>query len=286
MQKQFFYGAAALAAALTCGILVSARQPAHAQGLRSAFGPTGKNFEAPIVFQGAGPNISSIQGLVDQFRLAIGGINNANNANDNGQITTGRREINWDGGGNNPNTALGGTPFTVFLASRGANIVTPGSGFVQATPAGLAATFNNASYANIFSTFSPLRLFSPIGSNVTEVQFFIPGAGTVPAVTNSFGAVFTDVDQPDGSGPGNKRGNRGASTLVQFFGRNGELLYSSFVPASPGSGSLTFFAVLFSDARIARVRMLTGDEQPGAADDEADIVMFDDFIYGEPRRIN
>jgi hypothetical protein len=126
------------------------------------------------VFQGAGPNISSIQALVDQFRLAIGGINNMNNANDNGQITSGRREINWDGGGNNPNTAPGPTPFTVFLASRGANIVTPGTGFVQATPAVLATTFNNSSYANIFSTFSPLRLFSPIGSNITEVQFFIP----------------------------------------------------------------------------------------------------------------
>jgi hypothetical protein len=58
------------------------------------------------------------------------------------------------------------------------------------------------------------------------------------------------------------------------------------VPASPGNGSLSFFAVLFSDARIARVRMLTGDDEPGADDDDVDILMFDDFIYGEPRRIN
>ena len=294
MQTQFFFSAAALAAALSCGVLVSARHPVHAQqaapsSLRNAIGLASKDFEPPVVFQGAGPNISSIQALVDQFRLAIGGINNGNNANDNGQITSGRREINWDGGGNNPATAPGPTPFTVFLGSRGANIVTPGSGFVQATPAGLASTFNNSSYANIFSTFSPLRLFSPIGSNVTEVQFFIPSAnaaGTVPAVTSGFGAVFTDVDQPDGSGPGNKRGNRGASTLIQYFDKDGRLLYSSFVPASPGSGSLSFFAVLFSDARIARVRMLTGDDEPGADDDDVDIVVFDDFIYGEPRRIN
>jgi hypothetical protein len=118
------------------------------------------------------------------------------------------------------------------------------------------------------------------------VQFFIPGNGSVPAVTRGFGAVFTDVDEPDGSGPGNKRGNRGASTLIQYFDANGKLLYSSFVPASPGDGSLTFFAVLFTDARIASVRILTGDSEPGPDDDEVDIVVMDDFIYGEPRIIN
>lgn len=55
-----------------------------------------------------------------------------------------------------------------------------------------------------------------------------------------FGAVFTDVDQPDGSGPGSKQGNRGSSALVEFFGADGQLLYSSFVPASPGDGGLSF----------------------------------------------
>ena len=42
--------------------------------------------------------------------------------------------------------------------------------------------------------------------------------------------------------------------------------------------------IMFPDARIASVRILTGDE-PGGRDDtpEVDIVMMDDFIYGEPR---
>ena len=246
---------------------------------RKLLSSTSKDFTPPIVFQGSGPNASSIQGLIDQFRLAIGGINNASNP---GPIATGRREINWDGGGNNPATSPGPTPFITFL-NRGANIVTPGDGFVQAPPSGLATTFDNSSYAAEFQAFSPLRLFSPVGSNITEVQIFIPGNGTIPALTNGFGVVFSDVDQPDGSGPGNKRGNRGASTLIQFFGSKGELLYSSFVPASPGQGSLSFFAVLFDDARIARIRIRTGDEEPGADDDDVDIVMMDDFIYGEPK---
>ena len=145
MQKQFWFSAAALASALTVGIVSSNNVPAHAQSaqppsLRRLLQTTPKNFEPPIVFQGSGPNASSIQGLVDQFRLAIGGINNANNA---GPLASGRREINWDGGGGNATTSPGPTPFTVFLASRGANILTPGSGFVQAPPSGLAQTFSN-----------------------------------------------------------------------------------------------------------------------------------------------
>ena len=284
MEKQFWYAGAAIATLLAVGVIASTHQPVHAQSarsssLRDALAVTSKDFTAPIVFQGSGPNASSIQGLIDQFRLALGGINNASNA---GPLASGRREINWDGGGNNPATSPGPTPFVTFL-NRGANIVTPGTGFVQAPPSGLAATFNNPSYATAFQAFSPLRLFSPIGSNITEIQIFIPGNGTIPALTNGFGVVFADVDQPDGSGPGNKRGNRGASTLIQYFGSKGELLYSSFVPASPGQGTLSFFAVLFNDARIASIRIRTGDEEPGNDDDDVDIVMMDYFIYGEPK---
>lgn len=55
------------------------------------------------------------------------------------------------------------------------------------------------------------------------------------------------------------------------------------MPASPGQGTLSFFAVLFSDARIASIRIRTGDEEPGNDDDDVDIVMMDDFIYGEPK---
>ena len=210
----------------------------------------------------------------------MGGNNNGTTA---GPLNSGRREIGWDGGG--AATTVTPTPLATFL-NRGALFLTPGTGFVQAPTSGLATTFGNASYATIFQPFSAQRMFSPIGSNITEVQFFIPGNGTVPAVTAGFGAVFGDVDQPDGSGPGNKRGNRGASTLIQYFGANGQLLYSSFVPASPGDASLTFFAVLFSDARIASVRILTGDAAPGPDDDDLDIVVMDDFIYAEPRGRN
>lgn len=234
-----------------------------------------------IVFQAAGPNASSIQSTVDQFRSAIGGINNGNAP---GPIASGRREINWDGGGSLL-TAPGPTPFDVFLNTRGNRSTTPGAGFVQATPAGLADFFGNQSYATIFKAFSPSRLFSAIGSNLTETTFFEPGSGdSKPATTRAFGVVFTDVDLPDGSGPGGKRGNRHASTLVEYFGADGELLFSSFVAASPGDGGLSFLGIVLPDARIARVRITAGGAIPGA-DDSDDVVMMDDFIYGEPRAI-
>jgi hypothetical protein len=251
---------------------------AHAQN-------TGRDFVAPIVFQAAGPDIASIQNTVDQYRTALGATNNGNAA---GPLPNGRREINWDGGGSAA-TAIVGTPFTGFLANRGALFTTTGSGFVQAPLAGVADTFHNLTYATIFQPFSLQRLFSPIDSNVTEAQFFVPGGGDSPAqaTTTGFGAVFTDVDLPDGSGPGDKNGNRKASTLIECFGTDGGLIFSSFVPASPGDGSLSFFGIVFVEPRIARVRITSGDATPGPNDDGThDIVMMDDFLYGEPQQIH
>jgi hypothetical protein len=232
------------------------------------------------VFQAAGPTASSIQSSIEQFRNELGGLNNNNNA---GPIGTGRREINWDGGG--AATSVGPTPLDNFLANRGARFTTTGSGFVQAPPAGLADVFENPTYANIFKAFSPLRLFSPIGSNVTETLFFQPGPDALPATTRGFGAIFTDVDLPDGGGPSTSLGNRHASTLIEYLDAAGNVLFSSFVPASPGDGNFTFFGIVFSDARIARVRITAG-AIPGPDDSRlTDVVMMDDFIYGEPQRI-
>jgi hypothetical protein len=251
----------------------------------------------PVVFQAAGPTINSIQGSVDEFRTALGGPNNGNSAGQPG----GHREINWDGGGNNQTTTVSGNPFAGFQVTRGALFTTPdGTGFVQAPPAadpvlfppgGLAGLFNNPSYRITFSTFSPLRLFSAIGSNITEVDFFVPGAiKQVTATVTGFGAVFTDVDQPDGSEPDKKHEDHGdccGSTLIEYFDANCELLFSSFVPASPGNGSLSFLGIIFTDARIAHVRITSGNTAPGPDDDKKhDIVMMDDFLYGEPQALH
>ena len=258
-------------------------------GMVSAQQGTGTAFVAPTVFQAAGPTVASIQNTVDQYRIALGATNNGNTP---GPLPNGHREINWDGGGNVDTTTAPVTPFNTFLNTRGAQFTTPGTGLSQAPPSGgpqggLATLFNNATYGAIFSTFSPLRLFTPVDSNITEALFFVPGSnGTVPAKVSAFGAVFTDVDLPDGSGPGNTNGGRKASTQIECFGINGELLFNGVAPASPGDGSLSFIGIVFTDARIARVRITSGDAAPGPNDDGThDIVMMDDFLYGEPQAI-
>jgi hypothetical protein len=258
-----------------------------------------KEFVRPAVFQAAGPTVESIQGTVDAYRAALGDPDNGNTLQSQLPSPIGRREINWDGGGDNFTTTDPVTPFNVFLNTRGGQFTTPGTGLTQAPPAadpvqfppgGLVGLFNNPTYGDIFSTFSPERLFTPVGSNITEALFFVPGtldpATNVaqPATVSGFGAVFTDVDQPDGSGPGRKRGNRRSSTLMEYYDADGELLFSSFVPASPGDGSLSFFGIVFDDAPIARVRITSGNVAPGPDDDaKHDIVVMDDFLYGEPQ---
>ena len=263
-------------------VLVPVGQAARAQGKQDLLPPT--------VFQAAGLTADSIQSTVDAYRVALDPLNH-NNGNNPGLLTSGHREINWDGG--NPNivdTTPPVTPFNTFQNTRGAQFTTPGLGLSQAPVSGgpqggLVELFKNPTYGTIFTAFSPSRLFTPVGSNVTEALFFLPGSnGAVPAKVTGFGAVFTDVDQPDGSGPSKKRGNRGASTLIEYFGADGKVLFSSFVPASPGDASLSFFGIVFDEPLIARVRITTGDTAPGPDDDQnQDIVMMDDFIYGEPQ---
>ena len=257
MKKQVLYAAAALAASVWIA-------PGLIESVSAAVPP-------PIVFQASGPNAASIQSMVDAFRAALG---NPNNGNDGIPHPSGRREINWDGGStSNTATSLGPTPFDVFLNGRGARFTTPGTGFVQAPPSGLATTFGNPSYTGIFTAFSLQRLFSPIGSNVTHGLFFLPGGGEIPATVSGFGAVFTDVDR---TGP----------TTIRYFDAQNNLLAEQIVPGSIGTGGLSFAGVLFETSIVARVRIQTGTRAPGLDDNpDTDIVMIDDVLYGEPQRI-
>jgi len=102
-------------------------------------------------------------------------------------------------------------------------------------PGGLAGLTGNPTYATTFGTFSPERLFAPVGSNLTDGLFFLPGSnGGVPATVRGFGAVFTDVDLPD-------------TTKIEFFNAANGLLLSSFVePGTVADGSLSFLGVVFN----------------------------------------
>jgi hypothetical protein len=263
-------------------LAVLAAQPLLAESQDADAGRPQPVIAPPIVFQAAGPNAASIQSTVDQLRAALGGVNNGNT---NGPLASGRREINWDGGGAT-NTSPGPTPFTVFLNTRGALMETPGSGFVQAPASGLADTFSNPSLATSLKAFSPVRLFAPVGSTVTDVTFFVPGAGNIPAMTSGFGAVFADVDSPDGGGRAVRQSKSVGSSLIAYYDADGKLLYQSIIPSCPGTATLSFFGIVFPEPRIAFVRIITGRKNPGEGlDPKVDLVVMDDFIYGEPQMI-
>jgi len=266
---------AAIAGFGLLSVVLTIEQTAEAQGVPS-------DFVAPKVFQAAAPRAAALEGAVDAYRAALGNPNNGNNPPPSDG--SGHREINWDGG--SPSvlaTTAPVTPFNTFLNTRGSQFTSPGVGLSQAPPSGgpqggLAVLFNNPTYATIFSTFSPSRLFTPVGSNITEALFFIPGTnGGQTATVSGFGAVFTDVHAPGRSGP---------STRIEYFDQDGNLIFTGFVPPSPGDAGLSFFGIVFEDARIARVRITTGDVAPGPNDDRVhDIVMMDDFLYGEPQAL-
>ena len=89
-----------------------------------------------VLFSDSGTDAASIQDGVGAFRTALG---NPNNLNNPGPLATGRREINWDGGGGVNTNAVAGTSFNGFLDTRGAQFTTPGTGFVQGSAGGRSA---------------------------------------------------------------------------------------------------------------------------------------------------
>lgn len=227
----------------------------------------------PTVFDAGGADATAIQEAVDAFRAELGD----GNRPDPGTVCSGRREINWDAA---PDAISAPNSFPgdffngpAFPRSRGIELTTPGTGFqLSATAAsGVGIEFDNISkeLSSIFATFSPERLFTPLGSTVTVGHFFIPGSDIV-ATTRGFGAVFTDV-------------NRQGSTSIELFDAAGDSLGIWEAPAVPGqSESLSFVGVSFDQPIVASVRIVSGDLPVDGESRDGDLVAMDDFIYGEP----
>jgi len=224
---------------------------------------------APITFSASGANPAAIQTTVDAFRTQLGTLN----ANVAGSFSSGRREINWDGV---PDalSAPNNLPANFFNVNspRGVVFSTSGIGFQVSGNAAVAPVrFDNINptYSSIFQTFSPQRLFTALGSNVLYVNFFVPGSNT-SAATNGFGAVFTDVDFA-------------GTTSIEYFNASNTSLGTSFVPTA--NNGLSFLGVFFNAGeRISRVRITNGNSILGPNDSaELDVVVMDDFIYGEPQ---
>lgn len=222
------------------------------------------------IFEVNGATASDIEATVNEFRTAIGPNLNDTPAGD----PSGRREINWDGVPDDfadPNP-LPGDFFNSAGAQRSRGIefqaVEDTTGFqVSSTQASTEPI--EFGFPAGFSTFSAERLFTTVGvGNIGfspfDILFFDPTDRVTQAGVRGMGIVFTDVESAN-------------STSMSFYDQNDDLLFSKFV-LSGGNASLSFLGVTFDSAEVARVRVNIGGN--------ADQVVMDDFIYGEPTALS
>jgi hypothetical protein len=216
-----------------------------------------------------------IKPVVDQYRALLG----PDNGGEPKSHAGGRREINWDKVPDDKAAPqfMPGDFFNATAAprARGAVLSTPGQGVqVSATSANAAKTppafgHINAGYKKSFQTFSSERLFSPIGSNIVDLEFRVPGTST-RAVVRGFGAVYTDVDT--------------THTAFEYFDVDDNSLGKFAVPIA--DNGLSFLGVAFPVACVARVRIEYGTVALGPDDSkENDVAVMDDFIFGEPQPV-
>ena len=217
----------------------------------------------------SGTGLIGVTAARDAFRADLGG---GTVAGANGSFAGQRREINWDGvpdGRADPN--LLPPDFFNTVSPRGVVFSTPGTGFQVSANAGAGPPVLFG-HPDLFATFSAQRLFTEVGSNVMDVNFFLPGTSTA-ALTRGFGVVFSDVDLAN-------------TTSIQLFTLANLSLGTFFAPNVPGANNtLSFLGISFADARIARARITTGNAAltPGAFETSTvDLVVMDDFLFGEP----
>jgi hypothetical protein len=215
----------------------------------------------------------SIGAKIDEFRGMLGEPSNGGTA---GEQPLGRREIGWDGAGANAFNNKNDFPASFFNTNvkSGAVFTTNGTGFRNDS---LKFAEVNPTYAAQFGTFSPTKIFSPVGSNVMEVHFQVAGQPT-PATVSGFGAVFSDVDLE-------------GMSYIEFFDTTGASLGVFAAPVRSDSTGLSFVGVNFPKPVVAFVRIVMGTGALSATTNDvsigggSDLVVVDNFIYGEPKRI-
>ena len=222
----------------------------------------------------AGSGTADVNQAITDFTARFGGTANGNAA---GTQATGFRSVNWDA----PIVPVGaGNPFP-FDFFNNANIAPPTRGLiVGAGGNGLQAAdddfaFINPTYAGQFEAFSTAKIFSPTSTNVLWVRFEVPAATGVPGRVSGFGAVFSDVDTE-------------GSTTIEFFSGNTSL--GEFqVPVRSDANGHSFLGVNWEDGqKVTSAKITLGTGTLGAANNDVtdggtdDLVVLDDFFYGEP----
>jgi hypothetical protein len=254
--------AAATAAAASVGVVALA-PPASA---------------AVTKIEGTAADAAGLAPTVNLYRTLLG---DPNNGSTPGSQPAGRREINWDGTPD-AQSAPNALPRDFFntTAPRGV-VFSSGNNRFQvsadsANPTTTPLRFGNINpqYPNIFGTFSQERLFTPVGTNQTRINFFEPGTNW-PATVKGFGAVFTDVDLA-------------TSTKIELYDQWGGLIWWQNVPRGQQANKSLSFLGVKTDADIYEVRITTGNRPLSASTNDGgswDVVVMDDFLYAEPQRL-
>jgi hypothetical protein len=213
----------------------------------------------------------SIAANVDAFRTSLGASNGATP----GEQAAGRREINWDGAGGNPFDNRNDFPADFFNTNvkSGAIFTTSGTGFRNDSTKFAEL---NPTYAGDFNFFSANKIFAPVGSNQLDQLFQVAGQPT-PATVRAYGIVFSDVDVAD-------------KTTIEAFAQDGSSLGKFSAPVRSDAAGLSFLAITYDQPVIARVRITLGTGALAANVNDitdggtADLVVFDNVIYGEPKK--
>lgn len=229
-----------------------------------------EDLNEPVVLTASGNLVTAM----DQFRNLLG----PNNGGVSGSKPGGRREINWDGVPDDmasPNGYIGNF-FNQNKGeqARGIEFTTPGTGLIVSAdknnPTNTATSFGhiNPTYTRIFPPFSGERIFSPIGSNIAEATFYVPGSNT-KAVVQGFGAVYIDVDTKE-------------NQAFEFFDINGKSLGKYGTPVF--NEGHVFLGIYYDKPVIHKVRITYGNSALGPNDGgSVDVSVMDDFIFGEPQ---
>jgi Calx-beta domain len=228
---------------------------------------------AAVVVRSATGTPAEIQATVDAFRADLGALN----VNVPGSRPAGRREVNWDGvppAFSDPNAFP--ADFFNTTSPRGVLVTSPGTGqLVSGTPARFGAI--DATYPTAFGTFSPPKVFAPLGATRTDLAFRVPGDGSATATSAGVGIVLTDVDR---NGP----------SALELFDAQGVGLGRFAFAAAPGNAQLSFVGVLLTGGERAARAVIDAGDTPLGPDDvtqggAADVAAMDDVVYGEPQPV-
>jgi len=222
-----------------------------------------------ITFEAAGADAAAIAPTRDAFRTAVGG---GTVAGANGSFGGLRREVNWDGVPDaraDPNAFP--ADFFNVNSPRGVVFSTPGTGFLVSANAGQPTPILFG-FPNDFQAFSAQKLFTAVNSNITDVNFFVPGT-TTPTTTSAFAAIFNDVEVA-------------GVAKIEFFDQSNALIFNREVLVGGNQGFSFLGGVANAGEKIGRVRITSGlntivsNGVLGNPDD--DVVVMDDFLYAEP----